>query len=303
MESGEAVGESTDRFERRPRSRGVPAVGHKSLVSLWARLQLAWMTMYPLPRALLGMSVAVGVAYALVAALWLLPSTGAHVLYYVLPSIFIAGVVWCLGHGEPSDQEIAHHPAVAPSLRPALDDPQPADPLPSEDRADGEPTPKELSESDFDALEDSVDGQADRPESPDQIDLAPGQNRLAAGTPDERTFAKLVSQAIDDLPDEFARALDHVAVVISNQGSVQRRNGKLQPLYGLYVGYAGRGSLLGAPRVGGAHPDRIVIFRDTLTRDFGDDPDQLRHQVTRTLRHELAHHLGYDEPGVRSLGL
>jgi hypothetical protein len=25
--------------------------------------------------------------------------------------------------------------------------------------------------------------------------------------------------------------------------------------------------------------------------------------VTRTLRHELAHHLGYDESGVRALGL
>jgi len=49
--------------------------------------------------------------------------------------------------------------------------------------------------------------------------------------------------------------------------------------------------------------DRIVIFRDTLVRDFGHDPDLLRAQVTRTLRHELAHHLGWDEKGVRGLGL
>ena len=49
--------------------------------------------------------------------------------------------------------------------------------------------------------------------------------------------------------------------------------------------------------------DRIVIFRDTLLRDFGHDPDLLRAQVTRTLRHELAHHLGWDEKGVRGLGL
>ncbi len=50
--------------------------------------------------------------------------------------------------------------------------------------------------------------------------------------------------------------------------------------------------------------DRIVIFRDTLLRDFGHDPDLLRAQVTRTVRHELAHHLGWGErrAGAGALG-
>ena len=42
---------------------------------------------------------------------------------------------------------------------------------------------------------------------------------------------------------------------------------------------------------------RIVIFQDTLERDFGSDPDLLARQVDRTLRHAVAHHLGYNEPG------
>ena len=46
-----------------------------------------------------------------------------------------------------------------------------------------------------------------------------------------------------------------------------------------------------------------MIFRDTLLRDFGHDAGELRAQVTRTVRHELAHHLGADELGVRELGL
>ena len=50
-------------------------------------------------------------------------------------------------------------------------------------------------------------------------------------------------------------------------------------------------------------PDRIVIYRDTLRRDFGHDPELLREQVTITVRHELAHHIGFDELGVRDLGL
>jgi predicted Zn-dependent protease with MMP-like domain len=100
-------------------------------------------------------------------------------------------------------------------------------------------------------------------------------------------FEELVRQALDDLPDLLIRALDHVAVVISDQGRRHRA-------YGLY-----HGDTVARDN----HPDRIIIFRDTLLRDFGDDPDELRAQVTRTVRHELAHHLGADELGVRELGL
>jgi predicted Zn-dependent protease with MMP-like domain len=104
---------------------------------------------------------------------------------------------------------------------------------------------------------------------------------------DEEDFRVLVRGAIDDLPLEFHRALEHVAIVISDGGRRRRA-------YGLYQG----------DTVARDHfHDRIVIFRDTLVRDFGHDPELLRAQVTRTVRHELAHHLGWDENGVRGLGL
>jgi len=50
-------------------------------------------------------------------------------------------------------------------------------------------------------------------------------------------------------------------------------------------------------------PDEILIFRDTLVRDFGEDPERLRQHVIKTVRHEVGHHLGFDETGVRKLGL
>jgi predicted Zn-dependent protease with MMP-like domain len=103
----------------------------------------------------------------------------------------------------------------------------------------------------------------------------------------EDDFKALVRGAIDDLPLEFHRALEHVAVVVSDGG--RRRHA-----YGLYQG----------DTIAQVYfHDRIVIFRDTLVRDFGSDPELLRAQVTRTVRHELAHHLGWDEKGVRGLGL
>jgi len=105
---------------------------------------------------------------------------------------------------------------------------------------------------------------------------------------DDEDFAELVREAMDELPDILQRALErNVAVVISDGG---RKAGA----YGLYHGD-------GVAR--DDVPDRIIIYRDTLRRDFGHDPDILRHEVTRTVRHELAHHLGADELGVRDLGL
>jgi predicted Zn-dependent protease with MMP-like domain len=103
----------------------------------------------------------------------------------------------------------------------------------------------------------------------------------------DEDFEELVRDALDELPDLLQNALAHVAVVISDGG---RRAGA----YGLYQGD-------GVHR--DDHPDRIVIFRDTLRRDFGADADLLREQVVRVVRHELAHHVGFDEMGVGELGL
>jgi predicted Zn-dependent protease with MMP-like domain len=106
---------------------------------------------------------------------------------------------------------------------------------------------------------------------------------------DDHDFEELVRDALDDLPDLLRPLIENhnVAVVISDGGRRRRA-------YGLYHGD-------GATR--DEVPDRIVIYRDTLRRDFGHDPDLLRQQVTITVRHELAHHIGFDELGVQGLGL
>jgi predicted Zn-dependent protease with MMP-like domain len=104
---------------------------------------------------------------------------------------------------------------------------------------------------------------------------------------DPDDFEALVVDAIDALPEEFQRVLEKVAVVISDRGAEAHA-------YGQYYGD-------GVARE--RYEDRIVIYRDTLERDFGHDRALLAEQVERTLRHELAHHLGWNERGVGGLGL
>ncbi|MEP6953273.1 MAG: metallopeptidase family protein [Solirubrobacteraceae bacterium] len=141
------------------------------------------------------------------------------------------------------------------------------------------------SEEEFDELVErsermARDGVAYEPEETDFLDLDPF---------DDDDFEELVRDALDELPDLLRTLVENhnVAVVVSDHGRRHRA-------YGLYIGD-------GATR--DEVPDRIVIFRDTLRRDFGHAPDLLREQVVKTVRHELAHHVGFDELGVRDLGL
>ena len=123
-------------------------------------------------------------------------------------------------------------------------------------------------------------GTAAEPDESEFMDLDPY---------DDEDFEELVADALDELPDLLRPLIENhnIAVVISDGGRRRRA-------YGLYHGD-------GATR--DDVPDRIVIYRDTLRRDFGHDADLLRAQVTQTVRHELAHHIGFDELGVRDLGL
>ena len=132
--------------------------------------------------------------------------------------------------------------------------------------------PSELTNEEFDALVEHSEALA-REQRHESRELTP--------------FERLVAEAIDRLPNEFARVIEHVPVVVSNRGAEVRA-------YGQYYGAT-------IARDHTAH--RIVIFQDTLERDFGFDHRLLAAQVERTLRHEVAHHLGYDEPGVAALGL
>ena len=71
-----------------------------------------------------------------------------------------------------------------------------------------------------------------------------------------------------------------------------------ETLYGLY-----EGTPLNAYGADWApFPNKITLFRLPLEADY-PDPAELEAEVRRTVQHELAHHLGFDEARLHELGL
>ena len=104
-------------------------------------------------------------------------------------------------------------------------------------------------------------------------------------------FEALVAEALDGIPDEFARYLENVSVVVEDEPDEEG-------LYGLYQG---------VPLSERTHdfavalPDRISIYRGPLVRDFRSRA-QIRRQIRLTVVHEIAHFFGLDERRIRRLG-
>lgn len=115
-------------------------------------------------------------------------------------------------------------------------------------------------------------------------------------------FERLVSEALDAIPAEFARYLDNVAVVIEDEPSraLLRELGldRRDTLYGLYQGVP----LPERPHdFAGRLPDHITIFARPLQRRHRTEA-AIRRQIEVTVVHEIAHFFGLDDRHIRRLG-
>jgi predicted Zn-dependent protease with MMP-like domain len=102
----------------------------------------------------------------------------------------------------------------------------------------------------------------------------------------ETVFEQLVTDALDDVPEDIRELMSNVAVTVEDEPPPG------QNLLGLYQGVP-----LGkrGPYYSGALPDKITIYRGPIERMSGGDIDRLRAQVRRTVFHEIAHHFGISD--------
>jgi predicted Zn-dependent protease with MMP-like domain len=110
-------------------------------------------------------------------------------------------------------------------------------------------------------------------------------------------FARLVRNALDELPAEFRDRIRNLEIVIEDEPPAERLP-EGGTLLGLYEGVplTERGSQ--EPYL----PDRICVFRGPIERMTASP----RHQaaiVRDTVVHEIAHHFGISDSRLSELGL
>jgi predicted Zn-dependent protease with MMP-like domain len=109
-------------------------------------------------------------------------------------------------------------------------------------------------------------------------------------------FEILVAEAVESLPEEFKDMMDNVDVVVEaypNRFQLDDADVKQgYTLLGLYEGVpiTERGS-----HYGFAAPDKITIFQKTIEQKCGSDEGKIKHEIQKTVRHEIAHHFGIDD--------
>jgi predicted Zn-dependent protease with MMP-like domain len=105
-------------------------------------------------------------------------------------------------------------------------------------------------------------------------------------------FEELVTDALDQLPAEFAQAMDNVVVLVED------RHPEDPTLLGLYHGVA---LTERTSHYGGVLPDRITIYRESIL-SMCDTEEDVVEEVAITVVHEIAHHFGIDDDRLHELG-
>lgn len=116
----------------------------------------------------------------------------------------------------------------------------------------------------------------------------------------DEQFDALITRAMDELPQEYIRGLDNVAIIMADDPTQdQRQKMKLGRNYllGLYEGVplTKRGS-----GWSGMLPDKITLFKNQIIAVTHDEKS-LFEQVKRTLWHEMAHYYGLDHEEMSGL--
>ena len=107
-----------------------------------------------------------------------------------------------------------------------------------------------------------------------------------------KRFEELVGDALDLVPQELARAMDNVVILVED------RNPENPTLLGLYHGVA---LTERTSQYGGVLPDTITIYREAILDICRDEQDVVE-EVAITVVHEIAHHFGIDDARLHELG-
>jgi len=117
----------------------------------------------------------------------------------------------------------------------------------------------------------------------------------------QEDFEKLVTEGLDRIPKHIQKMMNNVVIVVEdNPSKEQKRELRLRKnsvLFGLYEGHllTSRGDHYSA-----VIPDKITIFKVPIEQ-YSRNNEEIRERVAKTVWHEIAHHFGYSEDGIKML--
>jgi predicted Zn-dependent protease with MMP-like domain len=117
----------------------------------------------------------------------------------------------------------------------------------------------------------------------------------------DNEFNQLISRAMDELPQEYIKGLDNVAIVYADDPDEYQREkaqlGEHNLLLGLYEGIPLTKRGIGYTFV---LPDKITLFKNPILAVVRT-PGELFEQIKRTLWHEIAHYYGLNHQRIHEL--
>lgn len=117
----------------------------------------------------------------------------------------------------------------------------------------------------------------------------------------DEAFDKLISRAMDELPQAYIRGLDNVVIVQADEPTgeqiIKMKLDDQHLLLGLYEGIplTERGN-----NYTFVLPDKITLFKHPILA-VSHTPEQLFEQIKRTLWHEIAHFYGLGHDRIDEL--
>jgi len=110
-----------------------------------------------------------------------------------------------------------------------------------------------------------------------------------------KKFLKLVVEAVSGLPEEFRELMENVDIVVEDWPSREQLElVELDDRYELFGLYEGTPLTERNQYYNLVLPDKITIFQKPLEAQYTDDAE-LKLEIARTVKHEIAHFFGLDE--------
>lgn len=117
----------------------------------------------------------------------------------------------------------------------------------------------------------------------------------------DEEFDRLITKAMDELPQKYIEGLDNVAIVYADEPTdeqkVKMKLDNHHLLLGLYEG-------IPLTQRGGGYtfvlPDKITLFKNQILATVRDEAE-LFERIKRTLWHEIAHYYGLNHARIDEL--